>query len=60
MEEDLDTFEPTTPCERAVAKRLGLDVEHVKLILDTFEEEFDRIETIKWEREKNGNSGTSD
>lgn len=60
MEEDLETYEPNTPVERAVARRLGIEVEYVKLILDTFEEEFDRIETIQWEKGKSNKVASPD
>jgi len=56
--DDLDTYEPSTPVERAVAHRLGIDLEQVQLILGTFEEEFDRIEDLHTARENartNGN-----
>jgi hypothetical protein len=57
MEEDIDTYEPDTPTERAVARRLGVSVEYVQHFLTVFEEEFDRIETLQWERIKNARAG---
>jgi hypothetical protein len=45
-----DEYHPYTPVERAVSEKLGIDVDYVKLILDTFTEEFDRIETERTKR----------
>lgn len=53
--EDIDTYdvdnpEVDTPVTRAVAKRLGMTVPEVRRVLDTFEEEFDRIDALQAER----------
>ncbi len=57
MEEDLDTYEHDnpevgTPTHRAMAKRLGVTIAYVQHFLNVFEEEFDRIETLQYERKK--------
>lgn len=47
MTEDLDTYEPSTPVERALAARFGMTVEEVQEFLKAFEEEFERIDNLQ-------------
>jgi hypothetical protein len=54
VEEDIDTYEPNTPVERALARRYGVSVEWVRDFLLAFEEEFDRIDDLQRARIKNG------
>ncbi|QIN94092.1 hypothetical protein PP459_gp141 [Streptomyces phage Wakanda] len=49
-----DEYNQYSPVERAVAEELGIDVAYVKLVLDTFEDQYNRIED---ERAANKRSG---